>query len=111
MIAGDESAARRLTRATDQFGRKKSRESSLKLGLRIGFSLRREKKTCLVGFTFISAANRPAVVEKQMPIALIVERRGVCPLNEFLKVSRAIGLSFGSVREETQHCQRKTDER
>ena len=109
MIAGDESAARRLTRATDQFGRKKLRESSLKLGLRVGFSIRREKKTCLVGFAFISAGDRPAVVEKQMPVALIVERPGICPLNKFLQI--VVGVSFGSVREETQHCQRKTDER
>src|SRR5207244_4822288 len=34
MVAGDESAARRLARATDEFGRKKLRERSFELGLR-----------------------------------------------------------------------------
>src|SRR5947199_8368636 len=109
MLAGDKSEARRLAQATAQFGQKKLRERSFELGLRVGFSIRRDKKTCLVGFAFISAGNRPAVVEKQVPITLIVERCGVCPLNKFLQI--VVGVSFGSVREETQHCQRKTDER
>src|SRR5438128_10917912 len=55
MVAGDESAARRLARATDEFGRKKLRERSFELGLRVGFSIRRAKKTCVVALAFIPA--------------------------------------------------------
>src|ERR671922_2018936 len=60
MVAGDESAARRLARAAHRFGRKKLGERSFELCLRVGFSIRREKKPCLVGFAFISAGDRPA---------------------------------------------------
>lgn len=41
-----------------------------------------------------------------MPVALIVERCGIRALNEFSKVSRAIGLSSGSPCDKAQNRQR-----
>jgi hypothetical protein len=55
MIAGNERAARRLTRASDRFGGKKLREGRLELGFGIGFPVRCEKETGFVGFAFVAA--------------------------------------------------------
>lgn len=73
-------------------------QRGFELGSGIRFAIRRKKKSCLVRFAFVSAGKRPAIVEEQVPIALLMERENCCPLNEFLKIGCTILLSFGAIR-------------
>ena len=102
MIAGDERAARRLARAADEIGREELRQGSLQLRFGIGFSVRREKKTGLVGFAFKSAGKGRSVVQKKMPIALFMQRHRFSALNQPLKVGLSAVLSAGCVWNKTQ---------
>jgi len=102
MITGDEGAARRLTRSPDEIGGKKLRDGSFELGFRIGLAVRGKKEAGFIGLAFVSAANRRTVVEQQVPIALLVQRRAIGARQEFLQVGSVGGVTVESASYETQ---------
>ena len=86
MVTGNKSAARRLARAADRIGRKELSEGSLQLGFRIGFSVRRKKKSGFVGFAFNAAGKARSIMQKKMPVALLVQRHRLSAFQESFKI-------------------------
>src|SRR5918994_5218413 len=110
MIPRDKSAARRLGRTADRVGRKKLSEGSLKLGFRIGFPVRREKESGFVGFAFNAAGKGRAIVQKKMPIALLVQRHRLSAIKQQLKVGLSAVLAAGCVWQKTQDEKRDAED-
>ena len=110
MVTRDEGAARRLGRTADQIARKKFCQSSLKLGFRVGFAVGREKESRPVGFALNAPRKGRAIVEKKMPIALLVQRQRLCTAKQQLKVGLSAVLAAGCVWQKTQNEKRDTED-
>lgn len=110
MITRDKSATRRLARTADQIGRKKLRQGSLQLGFRIGFSVWRKKECGFVGFALNPPGKGRSIMQKKMPVALLVQRHRLSPIKQQLKVGLSAVLTAGCVWEKTQDEKRDTED-
>jgi len=79
------------------------------LGIR--FAVRREKKTRFIGFALIATGDRRAVMQKQMPITLLIQGSGVGALLKFAHIGNIARAARCRVSDETQHQPRETNQR
>ena len=110
MITRDKSAPHRLRRTADRIGRKELSQGGLQLGFRIGFSVRRKKESGFVGFAFNAAGKGRAIMQKKMPITLVVQRHRLSAIKQQLKIRRSAVLAAGCAWEKTQDEKRDAED-
>jgi len=92
VVAGDERALGRLSRATDQFSGEELCKGRRKLSGRIRLPIGRQEKSWIILFALISAEEPLPVVQQQMPFTLPRKLGLLGLIDELFEIQLTIGM-------------------